>query len=211
MVDRRVLCGVAAYAILCSSSAWALEPKQCLPLAEMNAALRAEGQRTLIIGNREALNNDASRSSGVRITRYADAVTANADMTLGYQIEGDLPRDQTSTSFCVGAKLTNIRLLDARRPGTVTAALLGGAFDADVRAKEKLGTRPMIIADTVHQTAGRSSRLGLPMILFWNSASRSAGMFSRQADGTPIEMMIMGETDYTPVALQRLDATASAK
>lgn len=47
-----VACGVLASANFLPSSALALEPRQCLPMAEMNAALRAEGQRTLIIGDR---------------------------------------------------------------------------------------------------------------------------------------------------------------
>jgi hypothetical protein len=201
--NRPILAGVIAAASL-SSPALALDAKQCLPMAELNALLRAEGQRTLVIGNREALNNAPERASGVKITRYADAVTSNADGSLGYQLEGDLPRDQISTSMCVGAKLTNVRLFDARKAGLNRAALLGGAFDEQARALETVGTRPMVIADTVHRNDDGSERLGLPMIIFGNMSNRSASIYARQADGKPAFMVLMGDTDYTAEALRRL-------
>ena len=183
---------------------WGLEAQQCLPIAQMNMALKSEGQRTLVIGNREALNNAPERSSGVKITRYADAVTSNADGTVGYQLEGDLPRDQSSTSMCVRAKLTNVQLFDARVPGLNRAAFLGGEFDEQVRVLERGGTRPMIIADTVHRRPDGSERLGLPMVLFGNIAQRSASIQTKGPDGKGAFMVLMGDTDYTPEALRRL-------
>jgi hypothetical protein len=44
-----------------ANTAAALEPKQCLPIAEMNAALKADGQRSLIIGDRWALKNPTGK------------------------------------------------------------------------------------------------------------------------------------------------------
>jgi hypothetical protein len=199
-----VACGVLASSALLPASVLALEPRQCLPLAEMNAALKAEGQRTLIIGDRKAVNDAPDRASGVRVTRYANAVTSNADGTLGYQIEGDRPRAQPSTSMCVRAKLARVRLLDARKAGVQTAALLGGAFDAEVRDKEKIGTRPMLIADTMQTGPDGSVRTGLPMIVFGNVAGRSASIYARLANGDPAFLVLMGDTDYTPEALRRL-------
>jgi len=189
-----------------ATPALALEPKQCLPMAQMNAALKAEGQRSLIIGDRRAVNDAPERASGVRVTNYANIVTSNADGSVGYQLEGDLPRAQSSTSMCVRAKLTNIRLFDARKPGTLPGMLLGGAFDDDVRDKEKRGTRPMVITDTVHRAPDGSQRLGLQMIVYGNMAGRSASIYARDANGDPVFMVLMGDTDYTPFAIQTLDA-----
>ncbi|MBO9712690.1 hypothetical protein [Sphingomonas sp.] len=175
-------------------------------MAEMNTALKAQGQRTLVIGNREALNNDATRSSGVTVTRYANAVTSNADGSVGYQLEGDLPRAQSSTRMCVVARLTNIRLIDARLPVAKPLSLFGPSFDAEMRQKEKIGTRPMVIADTVHRNADGSTRSGLPMIIFWNGGQRSASIYALRGENKPVMLVLMGDTDYTPYALQILDA-----
>ena len=206
MLTRVIGLSLLACVVALPAPAQELEPKQCLPIAEMNAALRAQGQRTLIIGNREALNNDASRSSGVRVTRYANAVTSNPDGSLGYQLEGDLPRAQSSTSMCVRVRLTNIRLLDARVPGIRSDILFGGAWDDEVREKERLGTRPMVVADTVHRGSGGTLQRGGPMVIFWNGMQRSASMYTRDAGGNPLGLALMGDTDYTPYALQILDA-----
>lgn len=113
MVGRCYGLSALAFLLLGSSAAHALEPKQCLPIAEINAALKAEGQRTLILGDREALHDPIGNAKDITVTRYANAVTANADGSLGYQLEGDLPRAQASTSMCVRARLTHIRLFDA--------------------------------------------------------------------------------------------------
>lgn len=97
-----------------------------------------------------------------------------------------------------------MRLFDARKPGLNRAALLGGSFDDQVRELEGQGTRPMIIADTVHRNADNSERLGLPMVMFGNVAGRSASIQTKGADGKPLFLLVMGDTDYTPEALRRL-------
>ncbi|MEJ7928293.1 hypothetical protein WG908_16215 [Sphingobium sp. AN641] len=97
-----------------------------------------------------------------------------------------------------------VRLLDARKPGVQPAALLGGSFDDEVRAKEKIGTRAMIVADTVHQSANGKAALGLPMIVFGNVAGRSASIYARLTDGSPAFLVFMSDTDYTAEALRRL-------
>lgn len=209
MYFRYIAIGIVAlsvYPIAATAQDLALTPKLCLPISEMNAALKASGQRTLVIGDRRAVNDAPERSSGVRVTNYANAITANADGSIGYQLEGDLPRAQSSTTMCVAAKLTNIRLFDARKPGTLPDMLLGGAYDTEVREKEKLGTRPMVIADTVSRGPDGSERLGLQMILFGNVKGRSASLYARLPNGKGEALILMDNTDYTPFAIQQLDA-----
>ncbi len=75
-----------------ATPAHALEPKQCLPMAEMNSALKAEGQRTMIIGNRVYVDSPTDDIMDARFNRFVNTVTANADGSLGYQLEGDKPR-----------------------------------------------------------------------------------------------------------------------
>ncbi|AUW58053.1 hypothetical protein C1T17_07965 [Sphingobium sp. SCG-1] len=188
-----------------ASPAYALDAKQCLPMSEMNAALKAEGQRTLVIGDREAIQNPTGKIKDASVLRFVNTVTSNADGSLGYQLEGDLPRAQASHQVCVAAKLTNVRLFDARRPGVPQEALLGGKFDEAIREIEKLGTRPMVVADTVHTGADGQSRQGLPIVLLANVEHKGGHLFTRLANGQPQFLMQMGDTEYTPAGLARLN------
>lgn len=175
----------------------ALDAKQCLPMAQMNAELKAEGQKVLIIGDREALQD--------RIVRYVNTVTSNADGSVGYQLEGDLPRAQPSTSVCVAAKLTNLRLYDNRVTTIPAAAYLGGQFDAVVRENASKGNRPMMIADTVHSVRGGGEQRGLPLVMFGNVTSRTASLATQLSDGRPQFLVGMSDTEYTPAGLARLN------
>lgn len=191
-------------AIAAVTPAHALEAKQCLPMAEMNTALKAEGQRTMIIGDRLAINNPTGQIKDASVSRYVNTVTSNADGSLGYQLEGDLPRAKISNQVCVRAKLTNVRLFDARRTGLNTEAMLGGAFDNILRENEAVGTRPMVQADTLHRKADGSERLGLPLTVFGNPVERAGGIYARDTDGEARRLAVLGDTEYTPAGLQKV-------
>lgn len=206
MIANSMLGATFAAAMMASTPALALEPKQCLPLAEMNAALKADGQRTLILGDRLAIQDPTGRAEDMYTNRYANAVTANGDGSLGYQIEGDKTRQQASSTMCVRAKLTNVRLFDASQPGTPKAALLGGAFDDNVRELGAKGMRPMLVADTLH--GSDASRRGNPLVVFGNVSSGTGSLTTQTSDG-PKLLAVLGDTDYTPEALRRLKAGAS--
>jgi hypothetical protein len=193
---------MVAVMALGASSALALEPKQCMPLAEINAALKAEGQRTLILGDREAIDDPTGNARDWTVTRYANAVTSNANGSLGYQLEGDLPRAKPSTSMCVRARLTNIRLYDANKPGVPEAALLGGEFDAATRGLAVKGVNVMFVADTLHPGGGGYSK-GSPLVGFIDMKGRSGSMATMTAKG-PVQLMVMGDVIYTPEGLRRL-------
>jgi hypothetical protein len=194
-------------AIAATTPSYALEAKQCLPMAEMNAALKAEGQRSLIIGDRFAIQNPTNQVKDMRVDKWMNAVTSNEDGSLGYQIEGDLPRAQSSTKVCVAAKLTNIDLLDARRASSPPPrALLGGKFDRVVVELGAKGTRPMLVADTLHRNLDGTERHGLPLVMFGNVAGRSGSLTTLKADGSVVDLAFLKDTDYTPAAIQKLDA-----
>lgn len=195
--------GMAFAAALCAAQpADALEARQCMSMTEMNAALRAEGQRTMVIGDREVLNNPTGRIAEASITRYMNAVTSNTDGSIGYQIEGDLPRSESSTRVCVRAKLTNIRIFDASQPGVPQQVLLGGRFNDAIRADEAIGARPMVLADTVHGAEG-SYRTGLPIVITLNVPYRAGTMLARQTDGSAVSMMDLASLDYTDAGRER--------
>ena len=195
--------GMAFAAALCAAQpADALEARQCMSMTEMNAALRAEGQRTMVIGDREVLNNPTGRLTDASLTHYVNTVTSNADGSLGYQLEGDRPRSEASTRVCVAAKLTNIRIFDASQPGVPQQVLLGGSFDDVLRAGDQIGTRPMVLADTVHGSEG-AYRLGLPIVITMNRSSGAGVMLTRQQNGEAVRLKDLASLDYTDAGRER--------
>ncbi|HEV2818250.1 MAG TPA: hypothetical protein VGW40_13640 [Allosphingosinicella sp.] len=171
----------------------------------MNAALRAEGQRTIIIGDRAALRNDASRASGLRVNRWVNTFTSNDDGSLGYNLEGDRPSGEASTRVCVAGKFTNIRLYDARRPGTPPGARRGGAFDAMLADQEALGIRPMLQAESISTGPNGEVRRGNGVTLQGSVTQRSGMLFVNRAGGTAESLYLMQNVAYTPAGLERLN------
>lgn len=193
----------AVSAFACAAPAIAMEGGECYSMEQMNQNLRAEGQSTLIIGDRIAARSN-ERGEITSSVRHVNTVTSNPDGSLGYQLEGNNSRSAPSTNVCVGARLTNVRLFDARKPSIPRDAYLGGVFNTMVDSRAEIGTRPMVIADTIHRNRdGSGYHRGLPMVLFGNMEGRSASIVTY--DGQQAEMLaLMNNTDYTPVALQRL-------
>lgn len=174
-------------------------------MAEMNAALKAEGQRTMIIGDRVYIDNPTGDILDVKLPRFVNTVTSNADGSLGYQLEGNKPRALSSDKVCVRAKLTNVRLFDASKPGVNRAALLGGAFNDVIVRGDANGTRPMVVADSVHRDTNGDDRIGLPVVILGNMELKSGGMVSKEADGRILDMLRLTSLEYTPAGLARLN------
>ena len=256
---------LAVALLTCPSPALALESGQCLPLAEMNNALRADNQRTIVIGNRtETVEVDVPDRHGMSRRDYArraedfrtpggrdrflqflrqerpnataqdlrerleiaiaiseersrlparmevrtasEAITSNADGSLGYSLSGDRPRETSAVTVCVRARLSDVRLNDARLPAIPRAAYLGGAFDRLVESNAARNMRPMVVANTVFPDGNGGRRPGRPLILFGNVPQRSASLTTYTVGGEAAELAAMTDTDYTPVAMERLGA-----
>ena len=200
-------CAVPATLANAQQAATTLQPGQCLPMADMNAALRAEGQRTMIIGNRSAVQERDARGNPTRVTESVETITSNADGSVGYNLAGNRPREEASTTVCVGARLTNVRLYDARSGTIPRDAYLGGTFNEVVERNAALGTRPMVVADTVFSNDSGGTRLGRPIVLFGNMEVRGASLMTFTANREPAELALMVDTDYTPAAMERINGT----
>lgn len=195
---------LAMAALVLPLGAQALEPRQCLPMAEMNAALVAEGQRTLIIGNRIAfLDGPGGR---IEAGKNVNTFTSNADGSVGYNLEGDKPMGEPSTRVCVAARFTNIVLYDARSPGTPPGALRGEPFDSHLRENEAVDYRPMLQADAVTRAATGAWQIANGMTLLGRTAGQGAWMTIVYPDGRFSDLMFMGDVSYTPTAIARIDA-----
>ncbi len=198
---------IALGTMTAANDAMALEAGQCLPMAQMNEALKADGQRTLIIGDRVAINNSTASNTGLVVNRWVNTVTSNADGSLGYQLEGDRPRAEMSNQVCVRAKLTNVRLLDARADVIPEEAYLGGTFEQTINNAAASGFRPMLISDTVFKN-GSTNRNGLPIIVMGKLSERFGSISAYKPSGN-LEMLVQYQNlDYTPTALQRLASNA---
>lgn len=139
------------------------------------------------------------------VVERVETITSNADGSLGYNLAGDRPREEPSTNVCVGAKLTNVRLYDARQTAIPRDAYLGGSFNTLVNDNAARGTRPMVVADTVFSDGDGGTRLGRPIVLFGNVEGRSASLVTYTANQEPARLALMVDTDYTPAALERIN------
>jgi hypothetical protein len=80
----------------------------------MTATLKAEGQRSV------------ASAQGVRRHKELDGMifTTNADRSVGYILRADKPLGERASQVCVQQRLSDLRLFDAREPGTPPAVLL---------------------------------------------------------------------------------------
>ncbi len=175
-------------------------------MAEMNAALVAEGQRTLIIGNRIAfLDGPGGR---IEAGKNVNTFTSNADGSVGYNLEGDKPMGEPSTRVCVGAKFTNIVLYDARRAGTPPGAFRGEPFDSHLRRNEAVDYRPMLQADAITRSPTGELQIVSGMTLFGWTQGSAAWMTVNYPGGRYADLKFLGDVSYTPTALARIEAAS---
>lgn len=87
---------------------------ECATPEAMTAALKAEGQRSIVSAQ---LITQEKRLYGV-------IVTVSGDRKSGYIIKADQPLGDRASQLCVYNRLANVRLFDARKPGVNPAVLL---------------------------------------------------------------------------------------
>lgn len=190
------------------ANAQAFQAGQCVSLQDFNTAIVAEGQRTLVIGERITVANDPSSSTGVRTSRRVNGISGSVDGRIGYQFEGDMPRGTPSTRVCIRAVLENVGLYDAGRTEIPARAYLGGRFNLAVDASAREGERPMIIADTVFGS-GSARRNGLPIVVFGDLAERTGSVDTLLPNGDPTSILLLDNVDYTLAALERINSMRS--
>ena len=140
------LLAVVAMAVF-PASAVALETGQCLPAAQVRAALAAEGQNPIILGNRTGFG-------------YSTALifTSNAHGSRGYLLRGDKPLGQQAETICIDSVFADIRLNDITRPGMpewATVRVDAARAEADCRL-HRLGYQETCEpADTRNESLGR--------------------------------------------------------
>ena len=183
------------------AAAQSLQTGQCVTRDVFNQTLAAEGMRTLILGNRTGIREDASSPTGARGVQFVNGVAANANGQ-GYLFEGDQPRGVNSSTVCVTA-LNGVSLYDISSTEIPRSAYLGGRFNFTVDSAAQRGDRPMIVANTVIGS-GDARRYGLPVVVFGNASDRTGAITSMSTDGQPTLLAGLTSLDYTPAGQQRL-------
>lgn len=130
MLRRLGFCTAVVLVAALSSPASALDTGQCLPAAQVRATLAAEGQNTIIVGNRTGYG-------------YPTALifTSDASGSKGYALRGDKPLGEQATTICVDSVYRDVRLNDITRPGIPAWAKMGGdaAKAAAICKRDRLG------------------------------------------------------------------------
>lgn len=112
----------------------------CYTTPEMNKALKALGQRSLIAGDRIAFGANAN---GIYSTTRLNVFTSNPDGTIGLNIEGNAPAGQQSSYFAVRATMSGVRLWDRGNPVLPSADIVG---QRNAEGIQKSGDRLMFSA-----------------------------------------------------------------
>lgn len=103
---------------------------QCSLAGDVRAALSAEGQNPIIVGNRTGYG-------------YATALIfmANADGSRGYLVRGDKPLGEQASTICIDSVFTDVRLNDISKPGLPAWAKFGGDREEALRVckRDRLG------------------------------------------------------------------------
>lgn len=112
----------------------------CYATPEMNKALKAYGQRSLIAGDRIGFGENAN---GVYSVARLNVFTSNPDGSVGFNIEADAPAGQQAQHFAVGAVMTDVRLWDRNKPILPSAEIVG---QRNAEGIQKSGDRLMLSA-----------------------------------------------------------------
>lgn len=192
-----------ALAVFGASMSTAFAGEQCLPgkfeptrgvkggdcyvTSEMNKALQAYGQRTLVYGNRIGVTGT---SDGVAPVLFLNAFTSNAQGTLGFNIEGDAPAGQSSTRFSVGAVMSDVRLWDRAKPYKPSEEVVGRL---NAQGIEKSGDRLMLTAKYGD---------GVYLAVVTHPSMNKVGDFMSANDQEGAALATMRDLDYTNAGKQ---------
>jgi len=207
MLGRVIGLGVFTYLALGGSSAWALEPQQCLSASAMQTALKSEGQVPIVIGNRVT----------TRAERPVNIFTANSSGT-GYELEGDAPHGQPSTNVCVVSQFHDMRINDITSPVVPAWALIGNdraaaeadcrerhagvcdSYDDYVRRATAGGMRVMLVARTYRINADGSRREGRLLTILTRPGRNIADVTATNSVGASEAMVGLENVNYTQFA-----------
>ncbi|MBV2147697.1 hypothetical protein KRZ98_05275 [Sphingobium sp. AS12] len=91
-----------------------MEERKCLPFNQMVAELRAEGQHTIVQGDKVGLFDSAGRPATVNTPKSLVIYTSNGTGSRGYEVGGDRAvAGRMPGQLCVRATLANVQFHNA--------------------------------------------------------------------------------------------------
>lgn len=196
-----------------SVPAFALEPGQCAPAAEVQATLKAEGQMPIVIGNRVTTRKD----------RPVNIFTADKNGR-GYALEGDAPQGQKSATVCVGTRYTGLRLNDINSPKVPSWALIGNdtkaannncevakaglceSHDDYVKRATAGGMRVMLVARSESTQANGVTKQGRLLTILTKPGRKIADVKATNSIGASESVGGLEDVTYTQFAAQFIAA-----
>lgn len=119
---------ISALAFVFAGTAHATDVGECGTPEAMTAKFAAEGQRSIAHADLVTANHYKDKK------RLGMIFTLNANRSVGYILQSDKPMGERAGRMCVYERMANIRLFDARKPGTPDAVLLA-APEADAHRR----------------------------------------------------------------------------
>lgn len=196
-----------AAAVLGASPAFALEAKQCGGAAQIQAALKAEGQVPVVIGNRVTTRAD----------RPVNIFTANSN-GVGYELEGDAPQGTPSKTVCVVTRYHGVRVNDITSPIVPPWALIGNdtkaandscratrsglceSYDDYIKRATAGGMRVMLVARTDFPNADGSRHDGRLLTILTKPGRKIADVKATNDVGASESTAGLENVNYTQFA-----------
>lgn len=119
---------ISALAFVFAGTAHAMDVGECGTPEAMTAKFAVEGQRSIAHANLVTESHYKDKK------RLGMIFTLNANRSVGYILQSDKPMGERAGRMCVYERMANIRLFDARKPGTPDAVLLA-APEADAHRR----------------------------------------------------------------------------
>lgn len=196
----------------------------CMPAAQMTEALKAEGQKSVIVGNRfgSVFGANGNEIAALAIT---NVFTVNEDGE-GYRLEGNRPLGTPSTEFCVVAKYTNARFNNWERAGIPAFAQFNVPAKAEVQrictaanAQNGLACGDMASALTngaaanspqrvmmVAQTVNDKGQPGKQLVVTGRPQDGGGATYVADSRGIGTELFIAEKMAFTPVGKAIINA-----
>lgn len=186
---RTSLAIVALMLLALAGPALAVAPGQCGTPDEMTAWLKAEGQRSIVSAQRYTPEK----------TMRGMIFTMNANRSVGFILESDQPSGDPANQFCVYARLANVRLFDARKPGPQTGALLKASNAEAERRCDELAAAGKVVPRTscgpLNAIIERIGAVGIRVILQGFTVEKAAdGSYRPNGVLTTVSGNVTGET-----------------
>lgn len=197
-----VLIGIGA-----ASPALALDAGTCGSAADIQAALKAEGQVPVVVGNRVTTRKD----------RPVNIFTSDATGH-GYALEGDAPQGQESTKVCVLTRYSGLRVNDitssvvppwalignnteaANENCRVTGAGLCESYDDYVKRATAGGMRVMLVARSEATQSDGSVRAGRLLTVLTKPGRKIADVTATNSLGASESVGGLEDVNYTQFA-----------